>query len=154
TSNPTQSGITNLDGQLPGNYNLPGGANGSLIASPFSLAGYSAGDQPTLYFNYLLSNDANNSSLSQMSDSARIMISTDGGQTWRKLATNNLILSNIRFPNAELPSYITPSVRNNPSASNSTVQPLFSTSTWMQARIDLSKFAGAASVTLRFDFST
>ena len=37
-----------------GNYNLPGGAQGSLITNSFSLAGSGYADKPTLYFTYHL----------------------------------------------------------------------------------------------------
>ncbi len=43
------SGTLNVPG---GNYNLPGGALGSLVTNPFSLDGYTLADKPTLYFNY------------------------------------------------------------------------------------------------------
>ena len=36
-------------------FDLPDGADGSLTTQPFSLADYTAGDGPTLYFDYLLS---------------------------------------------------------------------------------------------------
>ncbi len=39
-------------------YNFPGGAKGVLESNEFDLEGYSADDQPTLYFNYFLENDA------------------------------------------------------------------------------------------------
>ena len=40
--------------ELLNTYNMPGGAYGSLTSSPFSLAGYTASDKPTLYFDYSL----------------------------------------------------------------------------------------------------
>jgi len=43
------------------------------------LAGYSQGDLPTLYFNYILGSD-NDGSLTQMTDSARVMVATDNGR--------------------------------------------------------------------------
>ncbi len=156
TSNAAASGITNPTGAngLTGNYNLPGGASGSLVTQSFSLAGYSAGDLPTLYFTYLLSADAGNSSNPQaITDSARVEVSTNGGQTWTEVATNNLNLTTNTQP-AELARYITPSISDNPTDPQAVVQPLYSSTTWQEARIDLSQFAGAGSVQLRFDFST
>ena len=57
------------------NYNVPGGAYGSLITDTFSLNGYTYDDKPTLYFNYFLQTegDASNSA-DPMFDSARVWI--------------------------------------------------------------------------------
>ena len=150
TGNSALSGI-NSNGA---SYNLPGGAHGTLKTNAFSLAGYSAGDLPTLYYNYLLQTKGV-SNLGSMLDSARVYASTDGGNTWQELATNNLVLTT-PTGNAELPSYITASAASNASdpASLSTVQPQFATNQWRQARVDLAELAGQASVQLRFDFST
>jgi hypothetical protein len=147
TSNDAQSGLGN-------NYNLPGGAHGSLVTNPFSLATYSALDEPTLYYNYILQTAGVNS-LAVMQDSARVYASTDGGFTWQELTTNNLVLSAIGG-GAELPTYITPRALGNPSdpLSLATVQPTFNTNQWQQARVDLSELAGAPSIQLKFDFST
>ncbi|MBS0262507.1 MAG: hypothetical protein JSS02_11200, partial [Planctomycetes bacterium] len=147
TSNNAQSGLGN-------NYNLPGGAHGSLITNSFDLSTYSTLDEPTLYYNYLLQT-AGVSSLVAMQDSARVYGSIDGGNTWSELTTNNLILST-GGSKAELPRYITSKSSTNQSdpTSLSTVQPVFATNQWQQARVDLSEFAGANSVQLRFDFST
>jgi hypothetical protein len=152
TSNPTTSGINQ---GLPSSYNLPGGAHGSLQTNQFSLASYSAGDNPTLYFTYLLQTEDTNS-VTNMRDSARVQISTDGGQTWTEVATNNSVLSD-NVTNAELARYITPNAAANPNSDDATrryVQPLIETNSWRQARIDLSPFAGASTVQIRFDFST
>jgi hypothetical protein len=147
TSNDANSGFGD-------NYNMPGGTHGSLVTLPFSLATYSTLDLPTLYFNYILQTEGT-SSLVSMRDSARVYASIDGGSTWLELSTNNLILSTPAVT-AELPTYITAKASTNQSnpASLSTVQPLFATNKWQQARVDLSEFAGAPSVTLKFDFST
>lgn len=72
-SNPTYGGYANVNGQygvvagnwqqdldsnpynpIGNNYNVPGGAHGSLTTNAFSLAGYAYTDKPTLYFNYWL----------------------------------------------------------------------------------------------------
>jgi hypothetical protein len=147
TSNDAQSGLGN-------NYNLPGGAHGSLITDPFSLATYSAEDEPTLYYNYLLQTAGVNS-IAVMQDSARVYASIDGGATWEELTTNNLVLSS-NITDGELPSYITATAAGNSTDPQSlaTVQPTFNTNQWQQARVDLSELAGASSIQLRFDFST
>ncbi len=147
TSNDAQSGLGD-------NYDLPGGAHGSLITDPFSLATYSALDEPTLYYNYLLQTAGVNS-VAVMQDSARVYASIDGGATWEELTTNNLVLSS-NVTDAELPSYITATAADNSTDPQSlaTVQPTFNTNQWQQARVDLSELAGAPSIELRFDFST
>ncbi len=169
TENPTLAGFTpnignnNNNGVGNANYNLPGGARGTMDTNSFNLAGYSSGDLPTLYFNYLLGSE-NDGSLTQMTDSARVLVSVDNGKTWQELATNNVTNDQGLPSNGdELPIAITPSITANPNdfttafASNynqQQVQPLYNTATWRQARIDLSNYAGQANVKLRFDFST
>ena len=71
------------------NYNLPGGAYGSLITNSFSLAAHESTDKPTLYFNYWLETEGAAGNGDQMRDSARVLISVDQGLTWQLLATNN-----------------------------------------------------------------
>ena len=148
-------------------YNTPGGAYGSLSTNSFSLAGYSAADKPTVYFNYFLNTeDASSTSstkLQTMFDSARLSISEDGGKTWNLLATNNPFRAT--FPNpgeAELPYYQSTGAETGSSDSGpggrQTVQPLFDSTTtntgWRQARVDLSDYAGQNNLQFRFDFST
>ncbi|NCY01527.1 MAG: hypothetical protein EBX36_01105, partial [Planctomycetia bacterium] len=134
------------------NYNLPGGAYGSVISNPFSLAGYTYTDKPTLYFNYWLQTEDVNS-ISAMRDSARVYASTDGGATWQLLATNNNIPSITDTASYELPAF--PSVSSRISTnSNQKVQQLYDTASWRQARIDLGELAGNADIRLRFDFHT
>jgi VCBS repeat-containing protein len=140
--------------EIGNNYNLPGGALGSLTTNSFSLAGYSAADNPTLYFNYFLETQNANAATNQaMRDSARVFVSPDGGDTWALVATNNSVLSTPGQA-AELPQFLSTSVTvsNHP---RQRVQELFdNTGSWRQARIDLSEFAGASDLILRFDFST
>ncbi|MGQ0635934.1 MAG: matrixin family metalloprotease [Planctomycetaceae bacterium] len=161
TFNRTVGGFTPNIGN---NYNLPGGANGSLITRSFSLQSYSSTDLPTLYFNYLLQTQqgASNSITDTMVDSARVFISTDGGGSWSMLATNNSQRSNPAVA-SELPQYLTAqgndAILGNPAASDAQgdgqiVQELFDTTSWRQARVDLSQFAGLSNLQLRFDFST
>ncbi|HLZ10636.1 MAG TPA: hypothetical protein VKT80_18765, partial [Chloroflexota bacterium] len=115
---------------------------------------YSAGDAPTLYYNYLLQTEGV-SSLTNMVDAFRVYGSTDGGVTWSELTTNNDILST-NVQSAELPTYLTASAVGNTSdpTALSTVQPTYPTNSWRQARVDLSEFAGQSNIQLRFDFST
>ena len=141
---------------IGGNYNLPGGAYGSLVTNSFSLAGYGGTDKPTLYFNYFLATqDAQgNNDSSGMRDSARVFISTDRGLTWEVVATNNQQRSDLDTNNAELPNTLTASSAAGTS-SNQAVQELFDNSgSWRQARVDLATWAGKSNIQLRFDFST
>ena len=155
---------------LDANYNIAGGAHGSLITDSFSLAGYAGTDKPTLYFTYFLdtegqdaSDQDTNNSDNAMRDSARAFASRDGGVTWELIATNNSVRSGLlgNTPHAELaPNYtyssqIGDSVENENSERNQRVQELFDSSgSWRQARVDLADFAGESSIMLRFDFST
>jgi VCBS repeat-containing protein len=141
----TNPGITGSGGG--NNYNLPGGAQGSLVTRPVDLSAYAAADKPTVYFTYYLETEDSNSIGTGpgccMRDSARIFGSMDAGDTWVLLATNNSVLRS--GPMAEL----------GPAPSISGVQELFDNSGgWRQARLDISQFAGADSVLVRFDFAT
>jgi len=144
---------------IAGTFNMPGGANGSLITpNSFSLVGYDATDKPTLYFNYFLQSEDASSDLQSgnMRDSARVYLTTDDGATWRLLATNNQTLGDPGpMITAELPPFASASralAQNNPLQR---VQQLYdNTGGWRQARIDLADFVGSESIRLRFDFST
>ncbi|MGH7140234.1 MAG: hypothetical protein ACREHD_31230, partial [Pirellulales bacterium] len=82
-------------------YNVPGGGYGSLVTNSFSLAGYSAADLPSLYFNYFLNSGVNNDDAEGINSrnslfnatgwksSARVFVSADGGKTWDEIATND-----------------------------------------------------------------
>ncbi|MEO8268418.1 MAG: hypothetical protein ABI557_01785, partial [Aureliella sp.] len=138
---------------LNNNYNLPGGALGSLATRTISLQGYAAADKPTLYFNYFLETENQNNTSNQMRDSARVLVSPDGGNTWQLLATNNSILSSAANT-GELPRFISPNVEAS-THPRQQVQELFDNSGgWRQARVDLSNYAGVAQLQFRFDFST
>jgi VCBS repeat-containing protein len=155
-----QHGILNGDNHralsnnpiIGNNYNLPGGALGSLRTQAISLAGYTASDKPTLYFNYFLETQ-NRNSITEMRDSARVLVSPDGGNSWQLLATNNSILSPVGRV-YELPSFLSPSVDAS-THPRQQVQELFdNTGGWRQARVDLSNYAGVGQLQFRFDFST
>ncbi len=130
------------------NYNLPGGALGSLVTNSFSLASYVPADNPTLYFNYFLETPDVNSNAPNMRDSARVFVSADGGTIWYHLTTNNSVLIT-----AELPFFISPSVTAS-THPDQRMQESFDNTGWRQNRVDLSEFAGQADLIFRFDFST
>lgn len=150
----TQRDLTASGLAIGNNYNVPGGAYGSLITNSFSLDGYNATDKPTLYFNYWLDTQDANSKGTSMRDSARVFVSADNGATWTLAATNNSVLSTPLFQDsAELPSYLSTS-RGASDRPNQEMQELFDTDSWRQARIDLADYAGVSTLKLRFDFST
>ncbi len=131
------------------NYDLPGGAFGSLQTNSFSLADYDFADKPTVYFNYYL--ETEDTQLGQRyARHARMLISPDGGATWELLATNN----SVRSLTAELPLFPSASVTASTDPRQQ-VQELFdNTGGWRQTRVDLSNYAGSSDVRIRFDFST
>ncbi|NLS92909.1 MAG: S8 family serine peptidase, partial [Planctomycetaceae bacterium] len=134
-----------------GNYNLPGGAYGSLITDTFDLTGCVSADKPTLYFTYFLDTEnAQSNNDNTMRDSARAWIwGTLGGTTgWHLLATNNS-----RDNDDELPRFLSTSWDDSSDA-RQRIQELFDADEWRQARVDLGQFAGQAGLKLRFDFST
>ncbi|HEY4309260.1 MAG TPA: NF038122 family metalloprotease [Pirellulales bacterium] len=155
---PAQVTANNIENLLIGNnYNAPGGTHGDLITNSFSLAGYSSNDLPTLYFNYLLSAGWN-ATTSSGDDIARVQVSTDNGATWTTVASNQA---------SDMAKY--QSVFSNTGSNNSKqgTQFLFNApqvsatdptqgieDTWRQARVDMSQFAGAANIKLRFDFTS
>ncbi len=146
-----QRELTN-NGAIANSYNLPGGAQGSLVTNSFSLEGYKATDRPTVYFNYFLETDDTNRNNSDMQDAARVYASDDGGLTWELVATNNSVRNRT---DSELPAYSSHSATQTPADGRQLVQELFdNTGTWRQARIDLGKFGGKSDVKLRFDFTT
>jgi len=145
TSNVT---VGTFDPDVANTYNLPGGAFGATQTNSIDLSSYTADDLPVMYFNYYLDDGSPAGGAAQgqttMRDSARVFVSSDGGNTWTLVATNNTALD------AELPPFLSPDSTLN----GSPVQQLFGTSQWRQARIDLRSFAGEDDVRFRFDFST
>ena len=70
------------NGAIGNNYNTPGGAYGSLITDPFDLSGSEYADKPTLYFNYFLDTEGEQSNNgTAMYDSARVWL-------WGSLSTS------------------------------------------------------------------
>ncbi len=142
---------------IQNNYNLPGGALGSLLSKPFDLVSDTGTetnkDRPTLYFNYFLAteNDAAGDPDGTFNDAARVFISADGGRTWNLVATNNTP----KDDDSELPNFISHSRLANTGDGRQQAQELFdNTGGWRQARVDLADFAGMSGLRLRFDFST
>lgn len=136
-------------------YNFPGGASGALESLPINLAGMSAGDQPTFYFNYFLATEGASSDLplannanDYMRDALRVYVSGEDGQ-WVLAATNNdpvLGASNQFSFDDEL---------DGPLTGNSEVQRLFdNTGQWRQARVPLDLFAGQENVKIRIEFAS
>ncbi|QDV27539.1 GEVED domain-containing protein [Aureliella helgolandensis] len=113
------------------NYNFAGGAAGAIESVPFSLAGLSAGDLPTLYFNYFLETENSDSFPgNNMEDAFRVYASGEDGN-WVLLATNDAARDDTER------------------------QELFdNTGTWRQARLSLDALAGQENVKLRIEFST
>ena len=137
-------------------YNLPGGAYGSLVTNAFSLTGSSYTDKPTVYFNYFLQTENAKGEWDKhdMRDSARVFISVDGG-AWQVVASNNSERSAEYTDKGELPSFVSASSAiASQLLPNQHVQELYDTGEWRQARIDLGKWAGNSNLRLRFDFST
>jgi hypothetical protein len=72
------------------NYDFTGGAYGTLVTNEFSLKGYSASDQPTLYFNYFLDGDGANDAFKVFASgyagewSLLNTVTADSG-TWRQV---------------------------------------------------------------------
>ncbi|MFH1921311.1 MAG: GEVED domain-containing protein, partial [Planctomycetota bacterium] len=138
------------DAEAYWSYNLPGGAYGTFSTNTFSLQGYSAQDEPVLYFTYLAETEG-----TLNYDSTRVYISNDGA-SWEMIATNTDIddgglradyQNGIErdMQTARQPDRIVDEIVD----SNG-----FRAGTWRQARVDLSRYAGLDNLRLRFDFST
>ncbi|MEX0978350.1 MAG: dockerin type I domain-containing protein, partial [Pirellulales bacterium] len=160
---PSQPGATayTSNPDILNTYGLPGGAYGSVTSNTFSLAGYSAFDLPTLYFNYLLDTNDVDSTSNTALDAMRVMVSADG-VNWQLLATSNAVPGS---GGAENPPVITPNGGGyNGGTSQQKVQGLWESDetiatdstlkVWRQARVDLADFAGQSNLRLRFQFST
>jgi hypothetical protein len=110
---------------------------------PFSLAGYTYQDKPTLYFNYRIESGANSTAME---------LSTDGGGSWVTIATNDHQRSTLDLADKTLPAFPSVSSRIGQQP-NQLVQELFENTGWRQARIDLGEFAGNADIRLRVNFT-
>lgn len=119
-----QGSVTVAGVPTPRSVDFPGGAYGVLESNLFNLQGYSAADQPVLYFSYYAETEgvANR-------DAFRVYASVDDAQ-WSLLASTdtNLFDYSTAIPDAS--------------------------QFWRQARVPLDQFAGEDNVRLRFEFST
>ncbi len=165
----TQFGTQNFAPNVTANtYDFPGGAQGSLISNPFSLAGTSAADKPALYFDYFLRTEnadtrtdmSSNTTLGNdpMRDAFRVYISGDDGR-WKLLATNNSEAAagesdDESDPFPRLDSTTGELAPEQPFARATIFDNDGSNESWRQARVDLSPYAGQKNLRLRFDFST
>ncbi len=139
-----------IDGEeVEGTFNFPAGAQGVVNSNSFSLEGYSANDQPTLYFNYFLETDATD-------DRLRVFAVTEDGVE-HLLASNSTArgggTSDDEFDDP-------PQLGLYDDDIDVSVQQLFDNPTdgtaqsWRQARIPLNEFAGERNLSLRIEFST
>ena len=144
-----------LDPTNRNNYNFPGGAHGSLETNTFNLEGYSASDDPVLYFNYFLTTEGatyNPDPYNPMRDAFRVYISADNGD-WQLLATNDSFRSDIWLDEYQLGEGAIP--QEFQEIGRRGIQELYdNTNSWRQARIQLAPWAGMDNLKLRFDFST
>ncbi|MFO0819085.1 MAG: tandem-95 repeat protein [Pirellulales bacterium] len=144
-------------GTADNKYNFPGGAHGTIVSNPISLKGYTAADQPMLYFSYFMATEPDDQDYLPGSrtqpDSFRVYIAGDSGQ-WSLLGTNNSFQASGN--NDERDFGVADGTCSYPAASTSPcVQELFQNSNaWRQARVPLALFAGQENLRLRFEFST
>ena len=132
------------------NYDFNNGAAGSIISNEFDLEGYSAIDQPALYFTYFSDHEQT------LYDSLRLFISgidnnnadTDGDG----VADTN---SGDWFPLAfDDQASVPVNVDGSGIGTVGLQQTFTSTGSWRQVRVPLDQFAGMQGLRLRFDFST
>ncbi|MCU0876166.1 MAG: GEVED domain-containing protein [Pirellulaceae bacterium] len=132
--------------------NFNGGSYGTVISNEFSLQGYSAADQPVLYFNYFAETENRTDILTdsvQMADSFRVFVADDSGD-WELVATNN---------SGRGPELLDDEYDYGTTLGLPLVQELFdgtagSPGGWRQARVDLAAYAGRENLRLRFDYSS
>ncbi|WP_166824326.1 Calx-beta domain-containing protein [Thalassoroseus pseudoceratinae] len=137
-------------GGLGDDYEFAGGAHGSIETNTFDLTGYSALDEPSLYFNYYLETEnAQYDPLSSQDelfrDSLRVFIANDSGE-WQLLTTNN--------------EYDPVDILRGDELNNSSIFDVQQTfdieqrDSWRQVKVDLGPYAGQENLRLRIDFST
>lgn len=133
--------VPRQDGQQVANtYNFPGGAFGAIESNRFDLAGYSADDEPMLYFNYFLESD-------NETDAFRVYVIAEDGVE-HLVATN----ASARGPFLRDDEYDDPDPFDDVDVD---VQEVFDNSdSWRQARVPLSEFAGGENLRLRVEFSS
>lgn len=150
------------DGQaVQQTYNFPGGARGTVQSNTFSLAGFSAQDLPTMYFNYFLEtdgvdNDANDplgdpDLFGEDRDTLRVYV-VDSRGVEHLVATNNESRGGGDFDD-EFDDPAREGIYDD--NIDVEVQQLFdNTGDWRQARVPLGEFAGQEGLSLRIEFST
>lgn len=138
--------------------NFPGGAHGSVVSNEFSLQGYNRNDKPMLYFNYYLQTenalyDPDTNAPILMRDAFRVFVADESGE-WNLVSTNNSYDNSNRLDEFDYgpdgSATQAPVTQTFPDV----VETFDNTTTWRQARIDLSNYAGRSNLRLRFDFST
>jgi hypothetical protein len=123
-------------------YDFNNGAYGSIVSNEFSLEGYSAIDQPVLYFTYYSDHE-----ISPLYDSLRVFISG--------IADNNADRDNDGIADFNSGNWYPLSADDTTLLDNIPVQPTFTgTGSWRQVRVPLDAFAGMQGLRLRIDFST
>ncbi len=162
TSRPATDGHSSFyfgRGGVGTTYDFNNGAAGSIISNEFSLEGYSAIDQPVLYFTYFSDHEQS------LYDSMRLFISgiedNNADQNGDGVADTN---SGDWWPLSFDDQSVVPvvNVDGTTGFSNVGVQPNFTVGAqplangggWRQVRIPLDLFAGQQGLRLRFDFST
>ena len=131
---------------------LPGGTKGVVQSNLFSLDGYSAADEPVIYFNYFLETDgvdatgANDDGGDQ--DSLRVyVVTSDGAQ---HLVASNNTARELGFFDDEFDD--PPQVGQYDDNIDIDVQQLFdSTGSWRQARVPIGSFSGQEGLSLRVE---
>lgn len=144
-----------LDPTNRNNYNFPGGAQGTLQSNAFSLEGYSASDDPVLYFNYFLQSEGAtfNPNGPPMRDAFRVFVSAENGE-WQLLGTNDSFRSNDLFDDEYEVGEAAVGQEDQVNGRKGVQELYDNTNTWRQARISLAPWAGMENLRLRFDFST
>lgn len=116
-------------------YNYNNGAAGSIVSNEFSLEGYSAIDQPVLYFTYFSDHEQS------LYDSLRLFISGIGD--------NNADADGDGIADTNSGNWLPLSFDDQGASPTHT-----STGSWRQVRVPLDSYAGLQGLRLRFDFST
>ena len=138
------SGVETPGATIQGTYNFPGGARGTINSNEFSLEGFAAEDQPTLYFNYFLENDGG-------ADRLRVYIVTGDGV--EHVVASNTLARGAGLADDEFDDPLPLGIYDDDIDAD--VQQLFdNTGSWRQARVPLNEFAGQSNLSLRIDYST
>jgi hypothetical protein len=133
------------------NYAFNNGAHGTIISNDVNLEGYSAADQPVLYFTYYSAHETT------AYDSFRVFVSgikdNNADRNGDGVADTN---SGDWYPVSMDDMTVVPRILTDTTVElNVPVQPNFTnTGNWRQVRIPLDKWAGQKDVRFRLDFST